>query len=91
MVYTPHRTDRFEYVWELFKYIEKRQCCTCIHRNDDPEFPMCLDRAGAATAEEPVEDWRETRTGLVVCDAAVDESTGRQPTDEPLPLEGVES
>lgn len=91
MAYTPRRTARYQYVWSLIGDIERRQCSSCIYRNDDPEFPMCLDRAGAATAEEPVEDWRETRTGLVVCDAAVDESTGRQPTDEPLPLEGVES
>ena len=88
MAYTPRRTARYQYVWSLIGDIERRQCSSCIYRETyDPSTPMCEPRAGLAVAEKPVEGWRETANGVVVCDAHTHESTGRQPTDEPLPIE----
>lgn len=87
MAYKPHRTARFDSVTDLLAAVERAQCRTCIHRSDNPDYPMCAEMAGAAASELIIEDWREAPDGRVVCRVAVDESTGRQPTDEPLPIE----
>lgn len=50
-MYTPHRDYRFEYIWEAMAFVEKRQCLTCVKRDDDPNYPMCSDVAEFFFAE----------------------------------------
>lgn len=47
-MYTPHRDERFEYLWDLMHFIENNQCRTCAfskivtdHNAHAYEYPMC--------------------------------------------------
>ena len=54
MTYIPRRDYRFEYVGEAMVHIENKQCLKCIHKMDDPDYPMCFDVGAFFFNEEPV-------------------------------------
>ena len=50
--YRPHRDYRFEYVAEAIAFVEMYQCRDCVFREDDGEFPMCLEFQGPLLLEQ---------------------------------------
>lgn len=43
VAYKPRRDYRFEYVAEAIEFVETYQCFSCVHREEDSEFPMCVE------------------------------------------------
>lgn len=53
-MYTARRDYRFEYVWDLMKFIEDEQCHDCAFKSDRDEYPMCFEIEAELISEQPV-------------------------------------
>lgn len=76
MAYTPHRSNRYMYIWEVAQDIEENQCRNCVFsklfdadvsRNTAEEFPMCFEIEGLLIQEIEVPQLSEKNDGRVVC------------------------
>lgn len=67
-MYTPHRDERFEYVFEAMSHVEEKQCETCVfRRTDDPDYPMCFEISGQFILELPVEEINDLGSDGLAC------------------------
>lgn len=66
-MYTPHRDERFDYIWELMEFIEETQCGTCAFKSDRFENPMCFEIEAEIIDEKPVADLDDKGSDGVEC------------------------
>lgn len=91
-MYTPHRDNRFQYMWELMSYLERRQCHSCAFKHEHGEssngqpYTMCGKVESLIIQEMPVADLDDRGEHGVVCTKYMDEVLAEESHPDQLPL-----
>lgn len=87
MSYTPRRDERFEYVWDVMRFVEDKQCKSCAFMfNRDDEYFMCGEIEYELMEMNVVPELDDAGSDGVVCTRyrSVDDYTHPDPLQQEL-------